>query len=423
MFDFKTHYILNEGGAAGHMSHVYENINLSAAQLKSLFKDLIQGKKENISEKVDGQNIFFTWDEINHTVRFARNTTDIKNNGIYLDELKRRFSDRPQSVLLAFFDGGSIIQETILKLDPDLRTSVFGDTGNRWINAEIMHTKNPNLIQYSGNYIVLHSMSEYVDGSLMPVETNFKQLTKFLDQQTAEQSEHAWSVIGPRLVKIENFSTLEGPYNDFCQKLDQIFKQYNLKDNNTIANYISAVISHELTLQHVPAPAVDEIVAAIVGTKKINIAQLKKQYGTAYAKTITEYAAQTNIYKVRDRATKPIQEIITDIAIEVLRTITSFFVKNHNSEINRIRRELESAINAIRQSRDEYSAERLKILTAQMTKLKKVENFCSTIEGIVFEEPAGSGNVYKLTGAFAPVNQILGLVTYGRGTVPPLVLK
>jgi len=224
MFDFKTHYILNEGGAAGHMSHVYENINLTAAQLKSLFKDLIQGKKENISEKVDGQNIFFTWDEINHTVRFARNTTDIKNNGIYLDELKRRFSYRPQSVLLAFFDGGSIIQETILKLDPGLRISVFGDTGNRWINAEIMHTKNPNLIQYSGNYIVLHSMSEYVDGSLMPVETNFKQLTKFLDQQTAEQSEHAWSVVGPRLVKIENFSTLEGPYNDFCQKLDQIFK-------------------------------------------------------------------------------------------------------------------------------------------------------------------------------------------------------
>ena len=55
-----------------------------------------------------------------------------------------------------------------------------------------------------------------------------------------------------------------------------------------------------------------------------------------------------------------------------------------------------------------------------MAKLKKVENFCSTIEGIVFEEPAGSGNVYKLTGAFAPVNQILGLITYGRGSVPPI---
>lgn len=420
MLNFKTHYVLNEGGVAGHMSHIYENISLSGAQLKSLFKDLITGKKENISEKVDGQNIFFTWDEISHTVRFARRTSDIQNSGVELDELKKRFENYPANVKAAFIDGGTIIKDTIHKLDENFRKDIFGNKGDRWINAEIMHTQNPNLIQYSGNYIVLHSMSEFYNKSLSPVTVKFKQLTEFLDKQTAAQSQHTWSVVGPRLIKIEQFNQLTGPYGVFCNKIDELFSQYQLNDNNTIADYISSATKAELVDLHVPLPAIDEIIASVIGTRKINIPQLKKQYGTAYAKIITEYASQTNVSKIRDKFTKPIQEAITDIAVEVLKTLSSFFVRDHGAEINRIRKELRSAIAAIEQTRDDHSAERLNILTSQMKKLKTVENFCSTIEGIVFEDPPGSGQIYKLTGAFAPVNQILGLITYGRGSVPPL---
>ena len=88
-----------------------------------------------------------------------------------------------------------------------------------------------------------------------------------------------------------------------------------------------------------------------------------------------------------------------------------------------MRDELRSAIAAIEQTKDNFSQERMNLLKSQMSKLKKVENFCSTIEGIVFEDPPGSGNLYKLTGAFAPVNQILGLISYGRGNIPPIASK
>ena len=423
MLDFKTHFILNEGGAAGHMSHIYENINLTAAQLKMLFKDLIQGKKENITEKVDGQNIFFTWDDIGHSVKFARRSSDIQNGGVDLDELRDRFKNYPPSVKAAFIDGGSIIQDTILKLDAGMRKEVFGQTGTEWINAEIMHTKNPNLIQYSGNYIVLHGMMSYEDGDLVKKENNFSQLTQLLDKQTAAQSENAWAVVGPRLVKIEQYNSLNGPFGEFCNTIDNIFKSKNLNSSNTIADYISVCVLEELTSHHVPVPAAHDIADTIVGKKRINLPQMKKQYGTVYAKLITDYASQTNIPKIKDRITKPLQEAITDIGVEVLKTLSSYFVRNHGAEINRVRNELRNAIAAIEQTRDSHSTERLNILKTQMSKLKKVENFCSTIEGIVFEEPPGSGNVYKLTGAFAPVNQILGLITFGRGAVPPLAAK
>ena len=49
MLNFKTHFVLNEGGVAGHMSHIYENINLTATQLKELFKDVSCDPKRRTS--------------------------------------------------------------------------------------------------------------------------------------------------------------------------------------------------------------------------------------------------------------------------------------------------------------------------------------------------------------------------------------
>ena len=45
---------------------------------------------------------------------------------------------------------------------------------------------------------------------------------------------------------------------------------------------------------------------------------------------------------------------------------------------------------------------------AQMEKLGSVDKLTSSMEGIVFEHPPGSKQLYKLTGAFAMLNQIVG---------------
>ena len=48
------------------------------------------------------------------------------------------------------------------------------------------------------------------------------------------------------------------------------------------------------------------------------------------------------------------------------------------------------------------------MLASQMEKLGDIENVASDMEGVVFEEPPGSGKLYKLTGSFAMANQIIG---------------
>ena len=105
---------------------------------------------------------------------------------------------------------------------------------------------------------------------------------------------------------------------------------------------------------------------------------------------------------------RPIEMAINDFAVELLKGLESTLIDDTEEEVQRLRSEVEGAINAIESSGDENA---MTILNAQMQKLKSLENITSPVEGVVF---IYKGNAYKFTGSFAAANQILGLFKYGR---------
>jgi hypothetical protein len=70
---------------------------------------------------------------------------------------------------------------------------------------------------------------------------------------------------------------------------------------------------------------------------------------------------------------------------------------------------VEGAVRSIQQTGDEDELGKLKL---QLDKLKDLENVSSAAEGFVFNY---DGNTYKFTGNFAPINQIMGILRYGKG--------
>ena len=78
------------GGLGGHMSHVYENMHMSFNDLIGLFSDMSSGKIE-ATEKVDGQNLYFTYDLNSNQVRFARNSGHAKMGGIPRSDMTAEF--------------------------------------------------------------------------------------------------------------------------------------------------------------------------------------------------------------------------------------------------------------------------------------------------------------------------------------------
>jgi hypothetical protein len=97
----------------------------------------------------------------------------------------------------------------------------------------------------------------------------------------------------------------------------------------------------------------------------------------------------------------PIERVISDFAIEVLRGMKSFFVSDHGEELKRMQGEVEQSINAIQAAKGENMSALQDTLDKQLKKLGPLENIASTMEGIVFEYPPGSEQLYKLTGSLA----------------------
>ena len=83
-------------------------------------------------------------------------------------------------------------------------------------------------------------------------------------------------------------------------------------------------------------------------------------------------------------------------------------IRDSNKAVQNIRKKLSSAISKVRSGGD---LKKLNTLKLQLDKLNTIGGVDSIVpsEGIVFKY---TGKTYTFTGAFAPVNQITGLINF-----------
>ena len=116
-------------------------------------------------------------------------------------------------------------------------------------------------------------------------------------------------------------------------------------------------------------------------------------------------SSQVNSKKVISAVLRPLENIINDFAIEVLRGLRSFFAVDHDQAVSDMKQELETSIIRLRELAAEGDENMGVMVDRQLAKLGNIENLASSLEGIVFRH---NGKVYKMTGAFAMANQIIG---------------
>jgi predicted nucleotidyltransferase len=108
---------------------------------------------------------------------------------------------------------------------------------------------------------------------------------------------------------------------------------------------------------------------------------------------------------IKKEAIKPIEDVIHKIGVNLLSNQKSDFIQDEQRALETIKNELETSINKIQTlyAQDEKKIEKA---SREIEKIGSIENINSTIEGIVFQI---NNKVYKLTGNFAPINQIVNL--------------
>jgi hypothetical protein len=105
---------------------------------------------------------------------------------------------------------------------------------------------------------------------------------------------------------------------------------------------------------------------------------------------------------------KPFETLFFEVGAEIMKNISDWLAVNPNSTIQRMKSKLDSAISTVRKGGD---LKKLNTLKAQLDKLNAIGGVNAIVpsEGIVFKY---NGKTYKFTGAFAPINQITGLISF-----------
>ena len=97
------------GALGGHMSHVYENINMTFSELLQLFNAVSSGEIE-VTEKVDGFNLFLTVLPSGE-IRTFRNAGDVIKGGMTPKEYSDKWKGHPAEI--GFMRGFAAISEAI----------------------------------------------------------------------------------------------------------------------------------------------------------------------------------------------------------------------------------------------------------------------------------------------------------------------
>ena len=146
--------LFNEGGLAGHMSHLYEDPYLTFSQIKDVLTRASEGRLEG-TEKTDGQNLFISYSVKDGKAKAARNKGNIKGGGLTAKGLAEKFGGRG-TLEAAFTEAFNSFEKAVNSLTDEEKIEIFGKDADVFYNAEIQDPRNANVINYDFKTLNIH---------------------------------------------------------------------------------------------------------------------------------------------------------------------------------------------------------------------------------------------------------------------------
>jgi len=403
------------GGLAGHMSHLYDNPDLTLGEIKDIFIKASSGRLVG-TEKTDGQNIFLSYSVRREKPVAARNLSNIKDGGLDAKELANKFGGRG-NLEKSFNDSFRAFTDAVNSFKD--RESIFGPDANIWYNAEIQDPRTSNVINYDNKTLTIHrdGHAEFNKETGKPmidkdINPNAEKLEAALEAGASRQR-------GEYNVQMNAFKNLDGISNDeelniSLSRLHNLGAYHGLNDSSTVLDFIVKRLEETIEdkVPNLNEEAEQLLIKRLLKVRGVTMRHVLKATPEGQQGIVRKLIK--NDKKLAAAAIWPLEDIVHDFSVEMLRGLESAFVLNNEEEVERLKREVSTAISAIKSSNDEDA---IKILDKQMKKLKDLKNVSTAAEGFVFNY---DGTTYKFTGNFAPINQLLGLFRYGRGKTPAM---
>ena len=231
------------GGAAGHMSHLYDNPTLTFGKIKLILRDASQGNLVG-TEKTDGQNIFLSYNVHDGTARAARNKGDIRNGGMTASELAAKFGGRG-TLEDAFNDAFFAFEQVVQQMSEEEQAEIFGQNTNIYYNAEIQDPRNPNVINYDMKTLTIHRVGhgefdrDTGTKTDLDVSDSVEKLSSALEKYQGERQQDQYRVQMNAIRNLEKLAD-DTALQSALSKIDNLMSQVDINDDSTIGQYVLA---------------------------------------------------------------------------------------------------------------------------------------------------------------------------------------
>ncbi|NBS60606.1 MAG: hypothetical protein EBT26_00910 [Microbacteriaceae bacterium] len=407
---------LMEGGAAGHMAHPWDDHGLTFSDMKEIVSRALEGRldiEQAVTEKTDGQNIQVTWK--NGQIGFARNKGTVVNP-MSVQELQDKFGGRGP-ISDAFGNAAEDLAEAFGQISQDQLDQIFKN-GRVFANMEIIYPATRNVIAYEVAVLQFHNLIEY-DEQGNQIETDLTggaTLQKIIQDANAHLQK-TFSFIPPQQIKIGRISDFEDQQAAFFNEIAQLQNRYGLKDTDRVTEYHRAwwrdVIKTQASKMGYEIP--ENVLNALIYRwaffdKSESMTSLKKQIANPeFLNWVMEFD-KNEFKQYYKQNMEPFETLFLRLGAVALKNAENFLAANPSKTIQQIKSELAELIQELQNNPNPATISKLEL---ELKRIDRLGGFDAIVpsEGVVFTY---GGNTYKLTGAFAPVNQILGVLKYAR---------
>jgi len=410
---------LTEGGAYGHMNHPFDDNNLTFSDLKNIIIIGLSGnlnREDRVSEKLDGQNLRVSW--VDGKLKAARNKGHLKNGGKTAPTtagIASMFAGRG-NIKKAFVGAMRDLEKAIGGLSNAQKTKIFGN-GTKWMNLEVIYPQTANVIDYDIAEIIFHGTIEYdKTGRQKGYSKEAARMLQGMIQQINQNIQKTFKIGKPNFLNLNKVQDFGKKKSTFLNKLNKLQSQYGLKNTDRLGQY------HESFWKEYIFNAAKQFKVSLKQNELVNLtnrwAYFDKSYKVPEIKNdfkdrpeFMNWILDTDKLdhnKMWKQNIKPFEILFFQVGAEILKNASGFLAVSQKQAVSKIRQDM---INAMKDLQKPDNIEKLYKLKIQLEKFEAIGGSSAIVpsEGLVFKY---KGNLYKFTGSFAPINQILGSLRF-----------
>ena len=235
-------------------------------------------------------------------------------------------------------------------------------------------------------------------------------------RQVNQNIQKRFKIGRPNFLKVPKSQDFGKLKNKFLGDLKKLQSQYALKDSDSLGAYHEAFWKEYVfnaTKQFKVNLKSDQFVKLVrrwaYSDKSYKVPQMRKDFegNEKFLQWVLDTDKKNHNQMLKDNI-KPFEILFFKVGAEILKNIQGFLAVSPDRAVQKIRQDVISAMNDLKKPDNIQKLEKLK---SQIEKLEAIGGASAIVpsEGLVFKY---KGNLYKFTGAFAPINQIVGSLKF-----------